>query len=251
MTTPTRELFPDLTGMGSDDNITDWCFEQFRSKYGPDITKDDIWNYIYGVMHAPDWRSRYRHDLQRNLPRIPLAADFKAFCVAGRELMNLHTGYETCDEAKIDCVVDNRAVIDGKLVRTGLFEDEDELPPEVFRIEKRMRLERDKGADTRTLKINDRCSLVKIPPRAFDYKISGRSPLEWAVDSLRLKEDKNSGIVDDPNGWHVWAEDPFQLIRHLRRCVFIGIRSAEIIDSLPPSLDDDANGGSPVRETRR
>ena len=202
-------------------------------------------------MHAPDWRSRYRHDLQRNLPRIPLAADFEAFCVAGRELMDLHAGYETCEEAEVDCVVDNRTVIDGKPVSTGLFKDDAELPPEVFRIEKRMRLERDEGTDTWTLKINDRCSLVRIPRRAFDYKISGRSPLEWAVDSLRLKEDRNSGIVDDPNGWHVWAEDPFQLIRHLRRCVFIGIRSAEIIDSLPPSLDGDANGNSPVREKQR
>ncbi|MDE0291916.1 MAG: hypothetical protein OXK19_05355 [Candidatus Dadabacteria bacterium] len=231
--------------------MTDWCLEQFRSKYGPDLTKDDIWNYIYGVMHAPDWRNRYRHDLQRNLPRIPLAADFKAFCVAGGELMDLHTGYETCEEAGIDCAVDKRTVIDGKPVYTGLFKDETELPPEAFRIEKRMRLERDSGADTWTLKVNDRCSLMSIPQRAFDYKISGRSPLEWAVDSLRLKEDRNSGIVDDPNCWHVWADDPFELIRHLRRCAFIGIRSAEIIDSLPPSLGDDVNDTPEVGEKQR
>ena len=165
--------------------------------------------------------------------------------------MDLHTGYETCEEAGIDCVVDKRTVIDGKPVCTGLFKDDIELPPEVFRIEKRMRLQQDSGTDTWTLKVNDRCSLVRIPQRAFDYKISGRSPLEWAVDSLRLKEDRNSGIVDDPNGWHVWADDPFELIRHLRRCVFIGIRSAEIIDSLPPSLGDDVNGTPEVGEKRR
>ena len=202
-------------------------------------------------MHAPDWRSRYRYDLQRNLPRIPLAEEFKAFCVAGRELMDLHTGYETCEEAKITCVVDGRTIVDGKPVQTGLFQDDSELPPEVFRIEKKMSLEQDKGTDTWTLKINDRCSLVEIPKRAFDYKISGRSPLEWAVDSLRLKEDRNSGIIDDPNGWHVWADDPFKLIRHLRRCVFIGIRSAEIIDSLPPSLANHMNCESPGGEKQR
>lgn len=81
-----------------DDNITDWALIEFRARYGSHITKDSIWEYTYGVMHAPDWRERYRHDLQRNLPRIPLAEDFEAFRSAGRELMNLHIGYETVDE---------------------------------------------------------------------------------------------------------------------------------------------------------
>ena len=235
--------------MGGGDNITDWCLGQFRSKYGPDLTKDDIWNYLYGVMHAPDWRERYKHDLQRNLPRIPLAQDFEAFRTAGRELINLHIGYETCEEALISCVVDGRIVEDGEPVYTGLFQDDPEFLPEVFRIQKKMWLRQDNDADTWTLKINDRCSLVKIPGRALDYKISGRSPLEWAVDSLRFKE--HSGIVDDPNGWHVWADDPFELIRHLRRLVFIGIRSAEMIDALPPSLGDGTTSASSVTEEQR
>ena len=80
------------------DNITDWALEQFQSKYGPEISKDDIWEYLYGIMHAPDWREYYRHDLQRNLPRVPLADDFEAFRSAGRKLMDLHIGYETVDE---------------------------------------------------------------------------------------------------------------------------------------------------------
>ena len=45
---------------GDRDNITDWALEQFQATYGPHITKDDIWEYMYGVMHAPDWRDRYR-----------------------------------------------------------------------------------------------------------------------------------------------------------------------------------------------
>ena len=90
------------------------------------------------------------------------------------------------------------------------------------------------------LLINDRCKLVGIPPQAHEYTVSGRSPLEWAVDSLRFKEDKASGITDDPNGWWVWADEPFELIRHLRRLAYVGICSAEIIAALPPALDDDS-----------
>ena len=97
-------LFP--SPESSTDNITDWCLVQFQARYGSHITKDDIWEYLYGVMHAPDWRERYRHDLQRNLPRVPLAADFEAFRSAGRELMDLHVGYEDCHEMPLECLVD-------------------------------------------------------------------------------------------------------------------------------------------------
>ena len=100
-----RLLDVDDPESGSRDNITDWCLEQFRDRYGQQITKDDIWEYLYGVMHAPDWRYRYRFDLQRNLPRIPLADDFEAFRRAGRELMDLHVGYETCSEYPLWAVV--------------------------------------------------------------------------------------------------------------------------------------------------
>ncbi len=90
---------------GERDNVTDWCLEQFQNRYGPDVSKDDIWEYMYGVMHAADWRERYRFDLQRSLPRIPLADDFEAFRSAGRELMDLHAGYESCEEYPIWAVV--------------------------------------------------------------------------------------------------------------------------------------------------
>ncbi len=93
--------------------------------------------------------------------------------------------------------------------------------------------------DKSVLHINDRCKLVGIPPSAHEYTVSERSPLEWAVDSLKHKHDKASGITDDPNGWWVWADDPFELIRHLRRLAYVGIRSAEIIAALPLALDDD------------
>ncbi len=90
---------------GERDNVTDWCLGQFQSRYGPGVSKDDIWEYMYGVMHAPDWRERYRFDLERSLPRIPLADDFEAFRAAGRELMDLHAGYESCEEYSIRAVV--------------------------------------------------------------------------------------------------------------------------------------------------
>ena len=196
-------------------NVSDWSLKKFQEVYSPDVTKADIWEYMYGVMHAPDWREKFRTELQKNLPRIPLAPGgmeaFSAFQDAGRELFTLHVDYESGPEAEVDVDLDE----DGH-----------------YQIDDMMRWEDDKS----TLVVNPTCRLIGIPPESHEYQISGRSPLEWAVDSLRVKKDGKSGIVDDPNGWRAWEDDPYELIRHLRRLTYIAIRSAEIIRSLPASL---------------
>ena len=214
-------------------NVTDWCLGQFHERYGDEsITKDDIWEYMYGVMHAPDWRDRYRHDLSRNLPRVPLAADFEAFRYAGRALMDLHIGYETCPEhPDVVCQVDGE-------------DDDGQSSPGAYRLSNRQMRGRmadgakcGKNDDWDALDVNDRCRLVGIPPEAHAYKVSGRSPMQWAVDQLRHKHDKASGITDDPNGWHAWADDPFELIRHLRRLAWVGTETHRIVTGLPASLE--------------
>ena len=126
--------------------------------------------------------------------------------------------------------------------RYGLDEAGDlaaEADPNLFRISGRLRYGRGTGRrdrDRTVLWVNDRCRLGDIQPEAHRYRVSGRSPLDWAIDSLRRKENRASGIVDDPNQWHVWADRPFNLIRHLRRLVFLSVRSSEIVEALPPSL---------------
>ncbi len=220
----TLELGLDISSPTDTDNITDWCLQQFHNRYGTHITKDDIWEYLYGVMHAPDWRERYKHDLQRNLPRIPLADDFEAFRAAGRALINLHIDYETVDEYPVTCLVDGQP-------------DEGQSDTSAYLIEKKMRWGKTgKQEDKSILEINQRCKLIGIPDEAHQYTVSGRSPLAWAIDSLRHKLDKDSGLTDDPNGWHVWADEPFNLIRHLRRLIHISVETTRIVNSLPPSL---------------
>ena len=211
-----EELFRKEQNAGdSYSNVSDWSLLKFQETYSPEISKADIWEYLYGVMHAPDWREKFRTELQKNLPRIPLAPGgieaFRAFQDAGKKLFELHVEYETGPEAEIEVVLEE----DGH-----------------YRIDDSMRWEDDKT----TLAVNKTCRLVNIPTTAHTYQISGRSPLEWAVDSLRVKRDGKSGIVDDPNGWRQWQDDPEELIRHLRRLAYIGIRSAEIIEALPASL---------------
>ncbi len=228
-------MTPDTLDLGLDvpdadestDNVTDWCLDQFQTHYQDEgISKDDIWEYLYGVMHAPDWRERYRHDLQRNLPRVPFAPDFEAFRAAGAALMYLHVNYETVDEWPVTCLVDGRP-------------DEGQADPDAYRIDRAMRWAKNGKLQDRTVfEINSRCRLVDIPDEAHEYTVSGRSPLDWAIASLKRKHDKPADIVDDPNGWHVWADEPFNLVRHLRRLIRVSVETTRIVKALPPSLPD-------------
>ncbi|MYC64655.1 MAG: DEAD/DEAH box helicase [Caldilineaceae bacterium SB0661_bin_34] len=202
------------------DNITDWCAQQFRAQY-PDlrITKNDIWHYVYGLLHAPDYRERYRADLSKDLPRLPFAPDFGAFRDAGAALAALHLGYETC--AEFDLQVD-------------INDDGDS----VYRLgDKKMQWGGTrKEPDRSILHVTPAVTLRGIPDAAHAYVVNGRTPLEWAVDRLHIRRDKESGIVNDPNAW--FEADPADLVAHLRRLVHVSVETARIAEGLPPALRD-------------
>lgn len=232
----TKNFFcdPDKTPTNCDpENNTCGCGDQ--------ITDNDIFDYMYGVMHAPDWRERYASDLQREHPRIPFVRKdrFHTFRVAGRELGNLHVGYETCPEA--EGIIEE---YDGNPEGSQLMEDTHDHDPDLYyRIDRKMRLEEDKKKDgTYRLVLNSRFALTNIPASALEYEISGRNILKWQCDALRSKETKGGGavlFVDDVNEHDDWVTDRYNLVRHLKRLIHVGQRSSEIINSLPPSLETD------------
>ena len=199
------------------DNITDWCLKQFRQHYPAlQIDRDDIWHYIYGLLHASDYREKYRADLSKDLPRIPFAPDFDAFRDAGEQLAALHLGYETCPEYTLQLEVGpgpNPYHLGSRAMQWGGTRKE---------------------PDRSVLHVTPSVTLRGIPDAAHQYVVNGRTPLEWAVDRLHIGKDKPSGIVNDPNAW--FADDPAGLVAHLKRLVHVSVESARIVDGLPPAL---------------
>src|SRR5690606_29912081 len=64
------------------ENITDWALNQYQKRYGNQVTKEDIFYYVYGILHSLDYRKRYENDLKKVLPHIPfvkISEDFWAF----------------------------------------------------------------------------------------------------------------------------------------------------------------------------
>ena len=247
----------DLQGVASGlqcvDNITDTALRDFRSHYGDDsITKDDIFDYVYGVLHAHDYQGRFAKDLAKGLPRVPRAENFRDFAEAGRKLSALHLGYETCEEVPLEIVpICDHDPLEIKPI------PEEELRPEHFRIGKKKMGFTDTKYDT--LRINERIGLRGIPRVARAYEVNGRSPLEWFIDRYRVTEDKESRIVNDPNDWF---DDPRDIVSVVARLAHIGVESAAIIARLPdivaaelhdfpyePSRADRARRGSIVIAT--
>ena len=202
------------------DNISDTALRVFREHYSDDtITKDSIFNYVYGVLHAPIYREEFANDLSKMIPCIPFAPDFHAFAEAGKELAALHLGYETCEQYPLSLV----------------FAHDGEPQPHHFRLtEKAMRFAT--PAKT-TLTINEHVRVTGIPEMAHRYVVNGRTPLEWFVDRYKIKRDKESGILNDPNGWF---EDPRDLVTAIKRIVHVSVESTRIIEGLPSQLTNDS-----------
>ena len=190
------------------DNITDWALAQFQASYGPAVTKRDIFHYVYGLLHAPDYRERYKENLKRELPRLPLVAtpdDFLAFAQAGQTLAALHVGYEQAEEYPLQTV-------------------QDKSVPFSWRVTK-MKLSKERTA----VVVNPSLTFAGIPPEAFDYKLGNRSALEWVLDQYQVFVDKRSGITSDPNR----ADDREYIVRLVRRVVSVSVETAKVVGGLP------------------
>lgn len=206
---PTQD-FPfyvyDDDGSNRRENITDWALEAFRAHYkNKKIGKWDIFHYAYGLLHHPGYREKYAANLRRELPRLPFAPDFFAFAKAGKKLAALHVNYEQQKEYPLD-----------RMETPGL--------PLDWRVEK-MKLSKDKTQ----LIYNDFLSLGGIPPAAFEYRLGNRSALDWVIDQYRVKTDKRSGIVNDPNR----ADDPEYIVRLIGRVLTVSVETVKIVKSLP------------------
>ena len=96
------DLLDETRGLERIDNITCTALHVFRVRYdGNTISKDAIFNYVYGVLHSPEYRERFANDLTKELPRVPMAQDFHGFAEAGRQLADLHLNYGTCEEYRL------------------------------------------------------------------------------------------------------------------------------------------------------
>ncbi len=179
------------------DAITYEGLAHFKAAYPNEIiTKDDLFYYVYGLLHSEDYRARYADNLSKELPRIPCvktAEDFWMFVTAGRELGHLHVNYESVEPYPVTFKKGNPKLTDIS-------------NPEKFYYVTEMKfakIKNSKEKDKSTVIYNSNITMTDIPLDAYEYIVNGKPALEWVMGRQCVKTDKKSGIVNDANRYAV------------------------------------------------
>ena len=203
------------------DALTDAGLAHFHAAYpGETISKEDVFYYVYGLLHSPDYRERYADNLSKELPHIPCVkttTDFWAFSQAGRSLAELHLNYETVERYPLQ-------IEGGGLLLT----DAD------YRVEKMRYGKNGKDKDLGTLIYNNKITLTGIPLDAYNYVVNGKPALDWVLERQCVKTDKDSGIVNDANDWAVdTMNDPRYPLELFQRVITVSLETMKIVKALP------------------
>lgn len=195
------------------DGISNWIYEKVIEKYeNKSVAKEDVFYYVYGILHSKDYRETFKFDLKKSLPSIPLVdnyEDFIKFSKSGKKLADLHLNYEKISPYK-DCEIiknnDNYKVIKMKF---------------------------GKNKDKSIIQYNDNIIIKNIPSKAYEYVVNGKSAIEWIMERYAITTDKKSGIVNDPNDWCKKVNDEKYIFNLLLRIINVSVKTVDIINSLP------------------
>ena len=217
---------PDEYGYRRVDNITDGILKQYREAIGDQVTKDDIFFYVYGQLHDPAYRETYAADLKKMLPHIPSPDTrdrFMKIASAGRALSDLHVGYEDVEAYPVDVQLKPGA---------------DPSDRETWRVTKpkwakKKDPETGKSVnDVTKLIYNPKVTIAGIPEEAERYMLGPRSALAWIIDRYQVRTDKASGIVNDPNDWCDEHDDPRYVVDLIAKVTTVAVETMKIVDSL-------------------
>jgi len=181
-------------------HLKDAAVAQFRQHYSNNsLTKQDVFHYLYALLHQPAYRERYATNLKRELPRIPFAPTFEPFVTAGKELARVHVEYESAEPWPLQFVEDRRVPYSERVTKMKL------------------------SADRQSLRVNESLTLTGIPPEAFDYCLGSRSALEWVIDQYQIKGES------DPNR----EDEPGYIVRLVGQVIEVSVSTVRIVGGLP------------------
>ena len=186
-------------------NITGWGLGQFREHYNDDsISAEDVFAYTYGVLHDPVYREKYAIDLLREFPRLPFYPEFGDWVKMGRELLDLHLGFESAEPYPLERV---------------------EQAGEAKRVI--MRADKERGVIT----LDDVTSLAGVPPEAWRYRLGSRSALEWVLDQYKERKPRDPTIAEKFNTYR-FADYKERVIDLLQRVCAVSVGTMDVVDDM-------------------
>ena len=190
--------------------ITDQALTEFRKVYGQEVTKEDIFYYIYAVLQSKGYISAYQDNLSKEMPRIPFLKGFSEYVRIGKALADIHLHYEkpvNPEELGLTVEIDkpDYTVSQIKFPKEG------------------------KKALKDTILYNEYIRIRNIPERVYDYIINGKSAVEWIMERYAVTTDKASGITDNPNDYG----DEKYIFNLLISVMAVSLKTLDLIDSMP------------------
>jgi predicted helicase len=202
------------------DAISDFILDQAKTRYGSKVTKEDIFYYVYGILHSPDYRKTFANDLKKMLPRLPLVekqSNFQVFSEAGKALAKIHLEYEDQKPPK-EVLINNKPIPKAPFPDNQLAVEKMTFPAK-----------NQKG----TIIYNPYLTISNIPAKAYEYIVNGKSAVEWVMERYAITIHKESGIKNDPNDWAREHENPQYILDLLLSVITVSIKTVDIVAGLP------------------
>ncbi|QQR38817.1 type ISP restriction/modification enzyme [Devosia rhizoryzae] len=193
------------------DNITSWGENKFIARYGKGVTKDDIFAYIYAVLHDPIYREKYAINLKREFPRIPFYPDFHQWVEWGQKLLDLHIGYEAVEPYPLNRI----DTPDEKARSAG-------LSPKAM-----LKADKDNGA----IRLDSETLLTGLPSQVWDYKLGNRSGVEWVLDQYKEKTPKDPTIREKFNTYR-FADYKEKVVDVIGRVTRVSVETTAITEAM-------------------
>ncbi|KNE14466.1 hypothetical protein ACM31_07700 [Helicobacter pylori] len=186
--------------------ISGWALNLFRKHYGDNsITEEEIFYYIYAILHHKGYLEKYKNSLKKEEPRTALSPDFKELSVLGKQLAELHLNYESGEMHE-------------SVKHTTLMNAEEKGYYDVEKMTK-------KGD---SIVYNKNIIITKIPKKAFDYVINGKSAIDWVIERYQKTMDKESLIENNPNDY---AGGKY-VLELLLKVIQLSVKSVDLIEKI-------------------
>lgn len=190
--------------------ISKYIIDTASKKYNTKVSDEDIFYYVYGILHSPIYRQKYANDLKKMLPHIPLLEKdlFFHFSNAGRELAELHLNYENQEKLK-EVLVSGEKSNNFKVSKMSF--DDKNIKDRIF--------------------FNNDITISNIPEKAYQYIINGKSAIEWIMERYQYKQDTDTLIINDPNKWD--EDNPRYILDLILSIITVSVKTVEIIERFP------------------
>lgn len=205
-------------------SITKECIEKFAQKYGDNtINHEDIFHYVYAILHSEEYKQTFKDNLLKSLPRIPMVnvrEDFWSYVESGRKLAEIHLSYEKAELYPVKINTGAKRFVD--------------LNNDDFYVTKMKHAKSGKIKDLSTVKYNDNITIENIPEDAYQYVVNGKPALDWIIERQATTVDKKSQISNDANDWAMETMGSAKYSLELfQRMITVSLDTLKIVKSLP------------------